>query len=251
MNTNQNTFAEASDSYVAARPQYPADLFRWIAGQCENDKMAWDCATGNGQAAIGLANYFDHVDATDISSEQIGQALPHPRVRYAVANAEASGLPGDAYDLVAVAQALHWFRFDQFWPEVRRVAKRNAFFCAWGYDWPECTHAVYLALSDMIRAIVKPYWAPNNRIIFAGYRSKDVGFPFERITAPSFTIEVLWTMDQFIGYLTTWSAFKRSRADAGVRAAIDDIFQHARSLVPPGETNPIRMPLKVLAGRIV
>jgi hypothetical protein len=251
MNANQNTFAEASDSYVAARPQYPAELFRWIAGQCENAETAWDCATGNGQAAIGLANYFGHVDATDISSEQIAQALPHPRVRYAVASAEAGGLQDSAYDLVAVAQALHWFRFDQFWPEVRRVAKRNAFFCAWGYDWPECAHAVFLALAEMIRGLVNPYWAPNNRIIFDGYRSEDIGVPFERITAPSFTIEVLWTMDQFIDYLMTWSAFKRSRANAGVRLAIDDIFRHARSYVPPDETALIRMPLKVLSGRIV
>ena len=53
MNKDQNTFAVASDSYAIARPQYPADLFRWIAGQCENVEMAWDCATGNGQAAVG------------------------------------------------------------------------------------------------------------------------------------------------------------------------------------------------------
>jgi ubiquinone/menaquinone biosynthesis C-methylase UbiE len=251
MTTNENTFSVASVFYAIARPQYPADLFRWIAGQCENVEMAWDCATGNGQAAIGLANYFDHVDATDISSEQMAHARPHRRVHYAVASAEASGLPDSAYDLVAVAQALHWFRFAEFWPEVHRVAKRNAFFCAWGYDWPECTHAVFLALAEMIRAIVEPYWAPNNRIVFDGYRFVDVCFPFDRITTPSFAIEVHWTMDQFIDYLMTWSAFKRSCADAGVGAAIEDIFRHARSLVSPGEINLVRMPLKVLAGRIV
>src|SRR5262245_2795312 len=251
MNKDQNTFGEKSESYARARPKYPADLFRWISGQCEDHRSAWDCATGNGQAAVGLADYFAQVDATDISAEQIAHALPHPRVRYAVASAEASGLPGGECDLVAVAQALHWFRFEQFWMEVRRVAKPNAFFCAWGYDWPECTRAADHGLVAPFRAIVNPYWASNNRILWDGYRTEEVGFPFERVSTPSFTIEVSWTLGQLIDYLMTWSAFKRSRQDASARTSMDNLLKRARSLLPAHDVIQIRMPLKVLAGRVV
>jgi hypothetical protein len=150
---DRNIFAEQSESYARARPRYPTDLFRWIYGQCEDHGSAWDCATGNGQAAVSLATYFVRVDATDISARQIAQALPHPRVCYAVASAEASGLPGGQCDLVAV----------------RRVTKPNAFFCAWGYDWPETTPAVDQGLIAPFRARLSPYWASNNRILWDGF----------------------------------------------------------------------------------
>jgi SAM-dependent methyltransferase len=248
---DRNTFAEESDSYASARPRYPSALFRWISEQCEHHRSAWDCATGNGQAAVSLANYFVQVDATDISAEQIARALPHPRVRYTVASAEASGLPGGECDLVAVAQALHWFRFEQFWMEVRRVAKPNAFFCAWGYDWPESTRAVDQGLVAPFRALVNPYWSSNNRILWDGYRTEEVGFPFERVSAPSFAIEVGWTLGRLVAYLMTWSAFKRSRDDARARTSVDNLLKRACSIIPADEVIPIRMPLKVLAGRVV
>jgi hypothetical protein len=251
MNTGQNTFAEKSASYASARPRYPADLFRWISGQCADHRRAWDCATGNGQAAVSLADYFLHVDATDMSAEQIAHALPHPRVRYTVATAEASGLPGGECDLVAVAQALHWFRFEQFWMEVRRVATPNAFFCAWGYDWPEMSHAAIQELVAQFRAIINPYWAPNNRIAWDGYRTEEVGFPFARVSTPVFAIEGSWTPGQLVDYLMTWSAYKRSRQDTSARMATDDLLKRARSVIPADEAIQIRMPLKVLAGPVV
>jgi SAM-dependent methyltransferase len=251
MNTNRNPFAEQSGSYARARPRYPAELFRWISAQCEGRRSAWDCATGNGQAAVNLADYFVHVDATDISAEQIAHALPHPRVRYAVASAEASGARGREYDLVAVAQALHWFRFEPFWKEVRRVAKPSAFFCAWGYDWPESPRAVDQGLVAPLRAILEPYWASNNRILWDGYRTEEVGFPFPRVRTPSYAIEVGWTLGELIDYLMTWSACKRGREDASVRASTDDLLGRARSMIPAGEVIQIRMPLTLLAGRVV
>jgi hypothetical protein len=250
MNPEPNPFAVGSAAYASARPGYPEDLFRWLAGQCEHHRRAWDCATGNGQAAVGLADHFAHVDATDVSAEQIAHARPHPRVRYAVASAEASGLPAGECDLVAVAQALHWFRFEQFWREVRRVAMPNAFFCAWAYDWPESTPDVDEGLLAPFRAILEPYWAPNNRIAWDGYRTEEIGFPFHRLGTPSFEIKVGWTLDQLVEYLMTWSAFKRSRENAGARTAVDDLLKRARSLLPAGQVIHVRMPLTVLAGRI-
>jgi SAM-dependent methyltransferase len=199
---------------------------------------------------VGLADHFACVDGTDISPEQIAHALPHPRVRYSVASAEESGLPDGVCDLVAVAQALHWFRFEQFWKEVRRVARPNAFFCAWGYDWPETTPAIDQELIAPFRALMSPYWASNNRIAWDGYRTEDVRFPFARLRSPPFAIEVPWTIGQLIDYLMTWSAFKRSREDASARAAVDDLLKRARLVIPGDEVVQIRMPLKVLAGRI-
>ncbi|WP_445361712.1 methyltransferase domain-containing protein [Microbulbifer sp. EKSA005] len=49
-----------------------------------SNKLAWDCACGSGQAAIGLAKLFSSVYATDISAEQIKAAKAHPKIHYQV-----------------------------------------------------------------------------------------------------------------------------------------------------------------------
>lgn len=251
MSTNRNTFSEASSAYASARPRYPKDLFHWVAAQCASRGRAWDCATGSGQAAVGLAAFFEQVTATDVSAEQLAHAEPHPRVQYAVASAEASGHADRKFELVTVAQALHWFKYDQFWNEVRRVTKPGSLFCAWGYDWLESTEAIDTELVAPFRAIIEPFWAPNNRILWEGYKPDMVQFPFERIAVPSFAIQVEWTLDHLLEYMMTWSAFKHSRADQGAVRAMDALLSRARARLPGGEHMSFRMPLKSIAGRII
>jgi hypothetical protein len=67
-------FSCVSRGYASFRPLYPDPLFTWLAGITPATDEAWDCATGTGQAALGLANHFRHVTATDASPEQIAAA---------------------------------------------------------------------------------------------------------------------------------------------------------------------------------
>lgn len=157
MRAKRNTFAECSDAYATARPGYPADLFRWVATHCLRRDTAWDCATGNGQAAVGLAPFFAHVYATDISPEQLTHAMHRDNISYVVARAEQCAFQSASFDLVAVAQSLHWFEYERFWPEVVRVARPGAFFCAWGYDWLESIPEVDKQLIEPFRAIIAPF----------------------------------------------------------------------------------------------
>mgnify|MGYP001287933640 CR=1 FL=1 len=99
----EDHFSRQAFSYARVRPRYPAALFAHLAALAPATGCAWDCATGNGQAAVGLAEHFDLVHATDLSAEQIAHAAVHPRVRYHVAPAEASGLPDGCADVVTVA----------------------------------------------------------------------------------------------------------------------------------------------------
>src|SRR5262245_24665202 len=92
-------FSGCAGSYAATRPGYPDDLLDWVAALPAARRLAWDCATGSGQAALGLAERFDRVVATDASASQLANAVPHPRIEYRTAPAEASGLPDAAADL--------------------------------------------------------------------------------------------------------------------------------------------------------
>lgn len=250
MTRAENTFAFESAAYATARPTYPAELFEWVAENSLATSAAWDCACGTGQAAVGLAPHFTEIHATDISPEQLASATPHRRVRYAAAVAERAPFRAGAFDAVTVAQALHWFDFEPFWDEVARVGRPGAFFCAWGYDWFECPPDLEGTLVAPLRRIVAPYWRSNNRLLWDGYRARDVAFPWARIEPPPFAIVERWTAARVLDYMRTWSAYKLCRADAAGAPTLDALLDEAAPLLRSPEPMTIRMPLKILAGHV-
>jgi SAM-dependent methyltransferase len=245
-----NSFAERSADYAAARPTYPHALFDWIAGQCSAREAAWDCATGNGQAALGLAAHFATVHATDISLEQVAHGFAAPNIVYAAAPAERSGFAPASFDAVTVAQALHWFDFPLFWDELRRVARPGAFFCAWGYSWFDPEPELDAALLAPLRLLLEPFWAPANRLLWSGYRSADIAFPFDRLPTPPFRIEVAWRLADLVAYVRTWSAAKTTQRTPDAAAEMAALFHAAERRVDPEKLFPLSMPLSLLAARI-
>ncbi|MGQ0738030.1 MAG: class I SAM-dependent methyltransferase [Bacteroidota bacterium] len=130
----KDNFSGLADIYAKYRPHYPAELFIFILSNISVKETAWDCATGNGQTAKDLAPHFKKVFATDISQKQLDHAPYLPNVIYAVQPAEQTDFPPDSFDLVTVSQALHWFRFDDFYKEVKRVLKPGGWIAAWTYS---------------------------------------------------------------------------------------------------------------------
>jgi SAM-dependent methyltransferase len=242
----KNIFAEDSDRYAAARPLYPEALFDWIAATCRSHDKAWDCATGNGQAAISLARIFRRVEATDVSAKQVAHGFAAPNIRYSAQPAERTDFADQSFDLIAVAQALHWFDFDRFWPEVRRVARPGALFCAWGYAWFRGSEAVRAALFEPVSRLVEPYWASNNRILWDGYADADVRCPFDRLEPPDLRITVSWSIEQIVAYVRTWSAFKNAAA-AGADAELEKFIADARYELRDAR-HELWVPLTIRAG---
>lgn len=209
-------FSEKSNLYAQARPHYPEALYPFLAGLCNEHIRAWDVACGSGQAAVDLAAHFDEIHASDISEQQIEHAHPHPKVQYSVQPAEKTNFPDNYFDIICVAQALHWFDYPRFWPEVKRVLKPNSIFAAWGYSWFSINPAADQAFQENFLAPIKPYWAEQNQLLWDGYR--DVPFPFERIEIPQFEMSVEWDFEQLFAYIQTWSA---------AREYIKETFWHA------------------------
>ncbi len=239
-------FNDKSDLYARARPQYPAELFSFIRTLVPHAHTVWDCATGNGQAAIGLSKVFEHVYATDISDEQIANHLHAKNITFSVSPAERTNFSDNMFDLVSVAQALHWFDFDKFWPEVRRVLKPNGAFITYGYSWFSVTPEIDALVENKVMSVVEPYWAPNNKLIIEGY--KDVTFPFEKLGVPNFNIKVEWNFDQLMNFLHTWSATRRCMDAQGT-----DFFETARGLLKqawgdPEDVKTATSPLIIIAG---
>jgi SAM-dependent methyltransferase len=200
-------FSAAPQAYAAFRPTYPAALFTWLAKVTKGHELVWDCGTGNGQAAVSLADHFAHVEATDASAAQISAAKPHPRITYRVARESASGLPGSSCDLVTAAQALHWFDPPAFFAEARRVLRPGGVIAAWTYGHPALEEPKAGAILQEYARLMAPWWPPERALVDSGYRS--LVFPFEEIAAPPLELELHPTREELAGYLRTWSAWKR------------------------------------------
>ncbi len=205
-------FSAQSAGYARHRPHYPDALFAYLA-DLAGCRLAWDCATGNGQAAIALAKHFERVVATDASQAQIDAAIPHPAVRYRVATAEASGLENDTADLVTVGQALHWFDTARFFAEASRVLVAGGILAAWCYELCNVSPACDSAVERLYTAIVGPFWPKERRLIEERYAG--IEFPGVELAAPSFEMTAQWTADDMLGYLRTWSACQRYRREHG------------------------------------
>jgi SAM-dependent methyltransferase len=207
-------FSHLAASYAQFRPQYPRALYDWVAAQCATRERAWDCACGSGQATLALAERFDAVIATDASAEQVAAAPPHPRVTYAVAPAEVSGLPAASIDCIAVAQALHWFDLGPFYAEVRRIAKPGALIAAWTYDVLHVGDAALDAIvQEFYAGTLGKYWPAERRHVERRYA--DLPFPFDELHAPPLEMHVSWSLAHLIGMFASWSAVGRYRKATG------------------------------------
>ena len=198
-------FSSVANRYADFRPRYPAALFDYLASLVPQGAVVWDCACGNGQATLDLATRFDKVIATDASREQIASAATHPKIEYRAASAEQSGLPDQSIALVSVAQALHWFDFDRFHAEVNRVLVPNGMIAVWAYGINTVAgDDANQLIKDFYAKTVGPYWPPERKLVEEGYRT--IPFPYEEIKPPPLRMEAYWTLDQLLGYFSTWSA---------------------------------------------
>jgi SAM-dependent methyltransferase len=196
-------FSSHAADYARSRPTYPPELFAFVASLAPGHSLAWDVGTGNGQAAVGLAEHFDHVIATDPSQEQLQSAFAHPKVEYRRATAEDSGLEPGSVDAVTVAQAAHWFDLNRFYSEVRRVLKPGGAVAIWCYILTRVSPEVDEVIDRYYYGTVGPYWPRERRLVDDGYAS--LPFPFDEVPAPDLEIGLSWTLDEMIAYLRTWS----------------------------------------------
>lgn len=205
--SSNDLFSSHAHLYAAYRPGYPDVLFDFILRHVSARDAAWDCATGNGQVARDLARHFSKVYATDISQRQLDQAPAVSNILYAVSPAESTPFSNDSFNLITIAQALHWIDTGRFYDEVRRTARAGALLAAWGYGLLQVDRDIDRIIGDFYHHIVGPYWDPARKLVESAYR--DMDFPFDEIGTPPFAIEVSWNLGELCGYLTSWSATQK------------------------------------------
>lgn len=253
----QDYFSRASADYARFRPTYPPSLFELVARFAPALDCVWDCATGTGQAAVGLSRHFRNVIATDASREQIAHATPVANVRYFVAPAEATTIEAQSVDAVTVAQALQWFDRARFYAEVRRVSKQGAILAAWSYTGLGLSFSPGVdAVMQELSALLMDHWPPAYDELKRSLHNHDeyfsaLGFPFEALPTPPVDLVVQWNLRELLGTLATASATQRCAA-AGGESELNALFKRlADAWGDPEQSKTGVEPLAVRIGRVV
>jgi ubiquinone/menaquinone biosynthesis C-methylase UbiE len=239
-------FSSHASTYARFRPRYPAALFQWLAVVSPGTQLAWDAGTGNGQVAQGLVTRFAKVMATDASAEQIRNAIPHARVTYAVAQYE-SGLPAGSAQLVTVGQALHWFDADAFCKEARRVLQPQGILAAFAYVHSTITPELDPLMHHHHSVTLGHYWPREHHFIHEEYRT--IALPIDELAPPPFEMREEWTLEQYLGFLRSWSATQKLIAARGEEpiVAFEQAFAEAWGSVA---RRTVRWPMFMRAGEI-
>lgn len=202
---SKDLFSNQSEVYSRHRPGYPRELIDYILQFVSERNAAWDCATGNGQAALLLASHFESVQATDISERQLSNAIQHPHIRYSISGAEKTPFPDNSFDLITVAQAYHWFDFSAFENEAKRLLKPSGILAVWGYSLLVSFDInINKTLRRFYKETVGRYWDPERKYIDDHYQS--VPFPYHELPPAEFSIKQQWSLEDLSGYLNTWSS---------------------------------------------
>ena len=203
---SKDLFSSHAHQYAVFRPTYPKELYEFIFSKVNNFGTAWDAGTGNGQVARDLSKQFEQVIASDISAQQLEKAYQAKNIFY-FQTAETILFSNKRFDLICVAQAIHWFDREKFYSEVKRVAGPDSIIAVWGYGLLSINPEIDLITKDFYTNIIGPYWDKERKLVDEEY--KTIAFPFSEIEVPTFAFSFHWTLTELQGYLNTWSSVQR------------------------------------------
>lgn len=230
-------FIKQAKQYSVSRPNYPAELFRFIASKTPSHDLVWDVGTGTGQAALPLSELYKRVVATDTSPKQLEFAAKLPNVRYECTPAKMSmaeveekiAARSGTVDLVTIAQALHWFDLPSFYQQVKWVLKKpGGVIAAWCYTVPKVNHRVDSVFGRFYAVDSDPYWEPQRKFVDEEFRT--IEFPFEPLdglndTGPiQFKAKKAMNLEGFFTYIRSWSAYQTAK-EKGVELLKEDVVK--------------------------
>ncbi len=122
-------FSDRVADYVRWRPDYPAALLEWLHRELgvTPDWRVADIGAGTGISSGLFLDAGHRVTAVEPNAAMRDAAIArlggNSRFRAVDGRADATGLPDGSVDLVAAAQAFHWFDPETARREFRRILK--------------------------------------------------------------------------------------------------------------------------------
>jgi len=127
---NTELFTGKAEAYASARPGYPDEAMDYIASLVPPGAVFADIGAGTGKFTALLARRGYALFAVEPNADMRAQLAitlaQYPHARIVNGTAENTTLPDSSADVIACAQALHWFDPAAFRAECRRIGKPDA-----------------------------------------------------------------------------------------------------------------------------
>lgn len=246
--SSRNWFSQGAGAYARFRPEYPQELAAFLASLTPMARLAVDVGCGNGQLTRLLSAHYETVVGLDPSADQLSHASQDDRITYLRAPAEHLPLDPHSADLITAAQAAHWFNLPAFYQEVRRVGVPGGVLALISYGVLELEPALNDRFQKFYRDEIGPYWPPERKLVDEGYAGID--FPFEPLSAPTLHIQLEWPLNDFLGYLQTWSAVRHANESGQGEVLMRFADDLAAAWGDGAHRRPIRWPLNMKIGKL-
>ena len=243
--TESSFFQTGAEAYQRFRPGYSRQLVECLADLVSTSEHAVDIGCGSGQFTQLLTPQFSKVTGIDKSENQLRQAPPAENIDYVLGCGENTGLPNDCADLIVVAQAAHWFDLPDFYREVRRIAKPGAVLALMTYGVPAIAAPANACFQRAYWQDLHHFWSPERYHVETQYQA--LAFPFETIPLAAPDYSQCLSVEAFIGYMKTWSAYQTA-CERNQQDRFSAIFEELRTLWE--NEHKVHWPIAIRAGRV-
>lgn len=195
---------EAAARYARYRP-YVHDLIAARIGAVTGYVVeALDVGCGTGQSARALLDWADRVTGADISAAMLAHVPHEPRLSFVETPAETLPFADASFDLVASGLAFHWFDQPAFLAEARRVLRSSGWLALYNHGF---TGAMVHdpAYEAWHRHIYYSRFPDPPRNLHSGGEGQWSRAGFTPVQQDIFTNDVLLSLEDWAGYLTTQS----------------------------------------------
>jgi hypothetical protein len=142
---------------------------------------------------------------------------------------------------------LHWFHFERFYREVRRVAAPGAVLAAWCYSLLQVDPVIDAIIHRFHFDTLKEYWDVERKYVDDRYET--IPFPFKTLDGPAFQVKLSWNLENLAGYLNTWSAVQKFILARG-HNPVPALIEQARCHWQPAEIKPVNFPIHLKMGYV-
>ncbi|MFI6477580.1 class I SAM-dependent methyltransferase [Nonomuraea sp. NPDC050663] len=209
------SFGAVAETYERFRPGYPAALFDTVVAYARRPILtALEIGAGTGKATRLLARRGVTVTATEPDAEMLAELRKHVPGTVTTVRAAFEDLrPGETYDLVFAAAALHWTHPEHRWSRVAALLEPGGVFASFGGPVqladPDVAEAVRVARSPFLASDEIPSpdgTPPDHEMQWPGtelQRSEWFGDVRQAVIESRLTMSA----HDFVGYLSTVSAY--------------------------------------------
>jgi SAM-dependent methyltransferase len=244
-------FARTADDYARHRAGFPPELLDRLAaiGVVHPGARVVDLGTGTGSLARLFAQRGCGVTGVDIAGPLLEQARrldneAGVQIAYVEAPAEATGLPGGAFDVVSAGQCWHWFDRPAAAREVARLLVNGSSVVIAHFDWLPIPGNVVAGTEEIILRYT-PTWPFADRAgLYPQWLVDLQTAGFAGIETFSFDVAVPYSHEAWVGRVRASAPIAGTLDAEGVRACSQELTAMLRERFAE---DPLAVPHRVWA----